>query len=31
MQKIQDGRLPNFHEFWSEEVQCLTDPYKRKL
>jgi hypothetical protein len=27
----KEGRLPNFHEFWNEEVQCTKDPPKKKL
>ena len=27
----KEGRLANFHEFWSEEVHCKKDPQKKTL
>jgi hypothetical protein len=27
----KEGRIPNFHDFWSEEVHCKKDIQKREL
>jgi hypothetical protein len=27
----KEGRPPNFHEFWSEEAQCIKALHKIKL
>jgi hypothetical protein len=27
----KEGRLPNFHEFWNEEVHCIKDFQIRKF